>query len=248
LAIFYAPKLGWDSPSITTFFFDDNFYVGPGKPGSGNVVIQTREVDDFTSIKMDYFGQVTVTQGKTTSVKVEAEDNVLPGLQTRVRNDTLEIFYQAENREYIRPTKPVKITIVVKDLKEVDFGSAGDFTINGIKTDSLDVSVSGAGNLKLNDLVTKNLSVDLSGAGTMTASGETDNLDLTISGVGGLNGKELHSKTAQVQLSGAGGATVWVDDKLDAQVSGVGSVNYYGSPDVTKQVSGVGGVSKSGDK
>ncbi|HSO10792.1 MAG TPA: DUF5668 domain-containing protein, partial [Anaerolineales bacterium] len=52
LAIMYAPKLGWDNPSVNTVFVDDGFYIGPSKPGSGNVVTETRKVSDFTAIEM----------------------------------------------------------------------------------------------------------------------------------------------------------------------------------------------------
>jgi len=247
-AVLYAPQLGWDNPSVNAIFVDGDVYFGPSEPGSGNVVTQTREVEDFTAVEMDYPAQITVTQGDSVSVKIEAEDNVLPGLRTRVRNDTLEIDYKAEDGEHVNPTKAVKITIVVKDLKEVDFGSAGDLTLNGIETDELNISVSGAGNLEVNDLAAKEFTVNLSGAGSMYADGEADDFKLTISGFGSFNGKDLHSKTTRVNLSGAGSATVWVEDDLDATISGAGSVNYYGSPSVTKHVSGVGSVSKSGDK
>ena len=249
LSILYAPQIGWDSPSMSTIFFDSNdFYTGPSIRGSGNVVSQTREVSDFTAIEMGYPAQVTVTQGESVSVKIEAEDNVLPGLQTRIRNNRLEIFYMVEDGEHVRPTKAVKITIVVKDLKEVDFGSAGDLTLNGIESDNLEISLSGAGNLKVNDLVAKNFSIDLSGAGSMSVNGEADDLRLNISGFGSFNGKDLHTINATVDMSGAGSATVWVEGELDANVSGVGSVNYYGSPSVSKNVSGIGSISRSGDK
>jgi hypothetical protein len=248
-AVMNAPQLGWDSPSMGFVYFDDNsMYVGPGEPGSGNVETETREAGDFTSIEVDYPAQVFIAQGNATSIKVEAEDNVLPGLQTRIRDDKLDIFYKAEDGEHVRPTKAVKITIVVEDLKDIEFDSAGELTIDGLETDELNVSISGAGNLKLDDIATKNLHVDLSGAGSMTASGSTDEFRLTISGFGSFNGKDLQTQTADVDLSGAGSATVWVEDQLDATISGAGSVNYYGSPSVSKQVSGVGGVSRSGEK
>lgn len=243
-----APQLGWDTPSMNAIFVDGDMYIGPSEPGSGKVITQTREVNDFTAIEVDYPAQITVVQGDSVSVKIEAEDNVLPGLRTRVRNDTLEIDYKAEEGEHVNPTKTVKITVVVKDLKDIDFDSAGDLTLNGIETDELDISVSGAGNLKVNELTARTFSVDLSGAGSMSADGEVDDFQLNISGFGSFNGKDLHSQTARVNLSGAGSATVWVEDDLDATISGAGSVNYYGSPSVSKQVSGVGNVSKSGDK
>ena len=168
--------------------------------------------------------------------------------KTEVDGDTLHIFYKVENGKHVRPTKPVKITIVVKDLKDVNFDGAGELTIDGLETDELNFSASGAGNLKLNEIAVKNLSVTLSGAGNVTASGTADNLDLTISGVGKFDGKDLHSQVASANLSGVGSATVWVEDELDAEISGAGSVNYYGSATVTRQVSGIGSVNHMGDQ
>lgn len=248
LAILYAPKLGWANPSMVYVWGDNDFYVGPTEPGSGKVITQSRKVSSFDSIEVSYPAQVFVSQGSSESVKIEADDNVLPGLKTEVRGDTLEIFYRVEGGKHVRPTKPVKITIVVKDLKAVNFDGAGELTIDGLETAELNISASGAGNLELNELAVQNLSVSLSGAGNVTASGTADNLDLTISGVGKFDGKDLHSQVASASLSGVGSATVWVDDELDAEISGAGSVNYYGSADVSKEISGIGGVNHVGNK
>ena len=244
-AILYAPRMGWDNPPVGYVFSGNEFYIGPTERGSGVMKTETRKVESFHAVEVSYPAQVFISQGGAESLKIEADDNILPGLQTRVRNNRLEIFYKVEEGRAVRPTKPVRITIVVRDLDEVDFESAGKLDIEGIKTDSLDVSVSGAGDLKLKDIAVKNLSVNLSGAGSMAASGTADDLSLNISGFGSFNGKELHGKTADVDLSGAGSATVWVDERLDAGISGAGSINYYGSPAVSKNISGVGGVTQS---
>ena len=250
LAILYAPKMGWDNPSMTGIvnFGDNDFNFGPGKPGSGSVISETRQVSGFNAIELDYPAQVFISQGSAESLKIEAEDNLLPGLQTEVRGNALRIFYKAAEGERVNPTKMVKITIVVKDLQDVELNSAGELTIDGLETDKLDVSLSGAGNLKLNEIAVDDLLVSLSGAGSTTASGTADNLRVIISGFGDFDGSDLHSQTADVNISGAGSANLWVDEELDATISGAGSVNYYGSPTVTKQISGVGNISKSGDK
>jgi hypothetical protein len=248
LAIIFAPSFGWDNPSMNMFMFDGHGFFGRGEPGSGNVIIDTREVEDFHAIGVDYPAEVVVTQGPSVSVEVEGDDNLLPGLQTQVRNGTLEIFYKAENGEWVNPSQLVKITIVVEELDLVDIHNAGNLSLEGIKSDELRMDVSGAGNLEMNDIDVDMLSIDLSGAGNVVASGRADDFDLSISGFGNFNGKDLHTKTAEVNMSGAGSATVWVDDELDANISGAGSVNYYGSPDVSRRVSGVGSVSRSGDK
>lgn len=247
VAILYAPQMGWDNAPLGYTFNGNQLYVGPTEKGSGNMTTQTREVSDFHAVEVSYPANVFISQGTSESLKIEAEDNLLPGLQTRVRNNTLEIFYKTDDRKAVRPTKPVTITIIVKNLDRVDFESAGKLDITGIKTDSLTVSVSGAGDLKMKQIALQSLAVNLSGAGSMSGAGTTDKLDLNISGFGSFEGKELSSKDATVQLSGAGSATVRAADTLDTEISGAGSVRYYGSPKVTKQISGVGDVKQAGD-
>jgi hypothetical protein len=250
LAIVYAPKLGWANPAMGFVHWGGNnaAFFGPSESGSGKVKSQVREVSDFHAIEVDYPAQITIIQGEAVSVKVEAEDNVLPGLITQVKNGTLNIAYKPENGKYINTTKIVKITIVVKNLDDVQFSSAGELTINGLKTDALNFSLNGAGKVTFNEVTIKDLKLDLSGAGSLDANGTADNLDLNISGFGSFNGADLRGKTASVDISGAGSATVWADDKLDATVSGAGSVDYYGSPAVTKNINGVGSVNSKGTK
>jgi hypothetical protein len=244
LAILYAPRLGWDNPSMASF---GDAFVGPSVRGSGNIASKTRKVSGFSAIRVDYPARIFISQGTTESLKIEADDNVLPGLKTEVKNNELHVFYKKDGAQRVTPTKTVVITIIVKDLQAVNFSSAGDLTIDGLKSNDLDISLSGAGDIKLNDVTLKDLSVNLSGAGSMTASGTADDLSLNISGFGDFKAKQLQSKTASVNISGAGSATVSTEDKLSADISGAGSVHYYGSPTVTKNVNGVGSVTQSQD-
>jgi hypothetical protein len=248
LAIFFAPQLGWSRPAMTFIGSDGDWFVGPSERGSGKIIAETRDVSDFDAIEVSYPAEVLIRQGTTESLEIEADDNLLPNLKTEVRNGKLEIFYRREDGKHVNPTKTPRITIVVKDLADVDFNSAGELTIEKLKTDNLDVSLSGAGNLNLEQVQLKGLGVSLSGAGSMTASGSAEDLDMNISGFGDFKGADLHSQVARVNISGAGSATVWVDDDLTAGISGAGSISYYGSASVTKDISGVGGVDHIGNK
>src|SRR5215204_6504636 len=119
LAILNAPRFGWASPSMGFVSWDnDGAYFGATDPGSGVIKSQTREVNDFHAIEIEYPAQITITQGKAASVKIEAEDNVLPGLITQVRDGKLNIFYKSDDDKRVNPTKVVKITIVVKNLDD----------------------------------------------------------------------------------------------------------------------------------
>jgi hypothetical protein len=244
LAILYAPQMNWNRPSaMISWDGDGEAFFGPGVRGSGNILDENRDVTSFDSLRVDYPATVRISQGSAESLKIEAEDNLLPGLKTEVKNGELRIYYKSNDGEHVNPTKTPVITIVVKELQSIDFSSAGELVVNGLDSDDLNISLDGAGNIELNNIAVEGLDVNLSGAGSATASGTADDLKVSISGFGDFNGKDLQSKTATVSISGAGEATVWAEDDLDASISGAGSVSYYGSPaNVRKQISGVGGV------
>ena len=241
-AVLYAPQLGWaGAPSMG---FGPDF--GGGIQGSGEIESETREVQKFLAVSIDYPADVIIQQGKVESVKLEADDNLLSQLTTEVNDETLVIENKEESwSKRVKPTERVKITIIVKDLHQIEFSSAGILRVDGLKTDELSVSLNGAGEMSLNNLDVNKLESRLSGAGNIKANGTADELDLRISGVGSFEAPELQSMVASVRISGAGSATVRVEDDLTARVSGAGSVKYYGSPNLDEDVSGAGSVSQA---
>ena len=250
MAVVYAPQLGWDNaPSWGWGVWDFDPGIGGSIAGSGVVETEFHQFPEFNSIAVEYPADITVQQGKSEELEIEAEDNLLPQLSAEVRNGTLYLENTERNwRDRVNPTKPVRVTITVVKLNHVQFPTAGKMLIDGLETDSLAISVSGAGDVTLTDLDAGNLEVNLSGAGNIHTDGVTEKLHLSISGLGNFNGDELQSQEAEVRISGAGSASVWVENELDASISGAGSINYYGNPAVSKSVSGVGSVTRVGDK
>jgi len=257
LAVVFAAPLGWNKVSSWSCLIGDTpsqgclINVGPvGKlPGSGVVKTESRSVDAFTSVSVDYPADVVIRQGPSQSVSVEAEDNLLPQLATRVSGGTLfiEDSEPLQSRR-VSPTRPVRVTLTVTDLHDLNASSAGTISLDGLQTDSLQLSASGAGSVTLSRLDLGSLSVNLSGAGSVTADGRAGSLNLGISGFGSFEGANLAVQKAGVHISGAGSAAVWAKDELEADISGLGSVNYYGSPTVRQEVSGLGGVNHAGNK
>jgi hypothetical protein len=244
-AVIFAPQLGWTSGSA---LWNMNVDVRGSVPGSGNVATETRAVQDFLTISIEYPAEIVVQQGKSESVKVEADDNLLPQLTTEVRGGTL--FIENNERDWskrVNPAKQVKITITVKDLHEIDFSSAGKLLVKGLKTDDLKIVLSGAGDVTLSGINVRQFESVLSGAGNIQAEGVADDIRLTISGFGSFEAPDLASLTADVHITGAGNTVVRVKNELTATVSGAGSVDYYGSPHVVKNISGAGSVNHAGD-
>jgi hypothetical protein len=250
LAIVYAPQLGWnDPPSWGWDLWDISPDIGGAVAGSGVVSSESYQVEEFNAISIEYPAEITIRQGRSESVEIEAEDNLLPQLGVVVRGGTLHIQNTERNwRERVNPSEPVLISITVVELNRVQFPTAGKMQIEGVETDSLSVSVSGAGDVTLTDLAAETLEVNLSGAGNIGAQGEGESLQLAISGLGNFNGGDLKSQDVRVQISGAGSATVWAERTLEANISGAGSIDYYGDPQVTERISGVGSVRKARNK
>jgi hypothetical protein len=244
-AVVFAPQLNWTSP-VWNLGTDHSF--GGGVRGSGTLLSESRPVQGFTAVSIQYPAEVLIQQGNTESVKIEAENNLVAQLSTDVEMGTLVIRNKVTSwQQRVNPTKTVHITIVVKNLDNIDLPSAGSVQIERLETKLLNVRLSGTGDLKIDQLSAESMDCSLSGVGSVTASGTINDLKLVISGVGSFDGAKLISKNADARVSGAGSATVHPSVKLTAQMSGTGSIKYYGSPEVSKQISGLGSVEKIGE-
>jgi len=245
-AILFAPQLGWTTPQWDMGF--TNNFEGGGMSGSGNVVTESRKVQGITAVSIEFPAEVLIQQGSTESVRIEAEDNLLVQLGSNVEQGTLVIRNTENNwNKRVRPTKTVHITIMVKDLEQIDLSSAGTVNVEALETKALTINLSGTGSMTIDKLSTARLDLSLSGVGSITAKGTASDIHLAISGLGSLDGADLVSKSAQAQLSGAGSAILRTSDSLDAEISGTGSIKYYGSPSIHQQVSGLGSVDKIGE-
>jgi len=217
--------------------------------GSGNVITQSRPVSNFDSATLSGVGDITITQGDTESLTVEAEDNVMPHITTEVINRRLNIGF--DNQDWatmIHPTKPIKFNLSLKNLSVLEVSGTGNVQAASIKTDRLNTRVSGAGNIRIDRLEATSLNTTLSGAGNVEVAGQVTNQDSSMTGLGNMKADNLKSQMARVTVSGAGSATIWAQESLDVTISGAGSVKYFGSPKVTQRITGVGDISYLGSK
>lgn len=248
LSVIFAGQLGWNR--VPSYSIEGTSFLSVGaERGSGHVVTQNRPVEGFSRIHISYPADVLIRQGTLESLTIEAEDNVAASIRTRVSNDVLEIDGVPGQNVFVTPTRPVNVTITAKDLRDLVLDSAGQVTVQGLKTDALSTNLNGAGSMTFDNLQIKSLDANLSGVGSLHASGTATSVNCRVDGMGSFDGEALHSQSAVVALDGLGSATVWVDSSLNAQVNGLGSVNYFGNPQqLSKSVNGLGTVHYMGAK
>jgi len=191
-----------------------------GVRGSGVRKTEQRDLPVFNAIETSGVFDVEVNCQKPASFEVEADDNILPLVETEVRDGVLRV----------RTTKGyssrggIIVRINVPDLASVSSTGAGKFNISNLKNDKFEIQSTGAA--------------------TVVASGQSKSLKIGSTGAGKIDAHDLRASDADVNVTGAAGVDVYATDELDVTVSGAGRVTYTGNPKVNKKVSGAGQVVK----
>jgi hypothetical protein len=187
--------------------------------GSGTKASETRQLAAFDQIEIRGAADVDVTVGQQPQlVTVEADDNVLPILETSVRGSTLVI----SSRENYRPRTPVHVTVVIPSL--------------------VGASVSGSGSVRATGVKSSSFAIDISGSGDVKAEGTSDSIKVDVAGSGSVDATRLTATSADVTISGSGGVALRANGSLNASIAGSGDVRYAGTPQVHTHISGSGSV------
>lgn len=234
--------------------------------GTGNIITETRTVDNFEQLSLSIHADVILTQGKETSLQIEAEDDLIDKIQTTVRNGELSIELKRGFLS-LSPTKPIKIYVTMQDITGLDIQASGDIVASEINTHSLNLQISGSGNMDIEGITTDALNIDISGSGDAeidAVTADTLNIDISgsgdieinegatteqttrISGSGGYHAKEVQGEVAFIRISGSGNVETWVQESLEVNISGSGDVSYYGRPNVTQNIYGSGSIRNLG--
>ena len=97
---------------ITLIIFQSCFYDDSEKiSGNGNVVKQDREVSSFNSINASGVFNIYFAQGDKESLVVEADENLIPYLETKVEDNTLFIDVKKHINIIYRRSYRMKLTI-----------------------------------------------------------------------------------------------------------------------------------------
>ena len=203
---------------IIIIFFIKNNLTKNNIQGSGNIISESRELNNFTSIILLGSIDVNIKTSESNNCVVVADDNLIPYIKTEVVNNKLNISL---NESYASEEKLV-VNINTPNYDEV--------------------SLSGSGNINILDFKNNNLSLNISGSGNITGNGEVETLVVKINGSGNLMSKEIKSKFATITINGSGDAEVFASDSISAKINGSGNIEYFGNPEIVDSI-----INGSGD-
>ncbi|MBB5205717.1 hypothetical protein HNQ51_003044 [Inhella inkyongensis] len=211
---------------------------GQRAKGSGQLVDRARSVAPFTRVRVDGPLDVHLHAAAAEGLRVQADDNIEPLIQTSVEGDTLVIGVRAGASFSSRQS--LRVAVDFKRLQGLMVRGSGDVRLDQYKGDRLELDMSGSGDVAVGLVEARELSARLSGSGDLRVAGAVERQDFHLSGSGDVDAASLSGQQVRAKLSGSGDLRLGVAQELDADLSGSGDLAYAGRPKVKSQVSGSG--------
>ncbi|MEJ7674068.1 MAG: head GIN domain-containing protein [Chitinophagaceae bacterium] len=207
--------------------------------GSGNIVTQTRNLNQFEGVKTSGSIDIEVMNDERQFVKIEADDNIVPYIITKVEDGMLDVHLKSRLMYH---NINAKVYVSAPSLTRLIVSGSGSTISKGTLTDAdkIEIKVSGSGGIDAN-IDAPSIVADVSGSGTINLRGRTKDFNSSISGSGDIKCNKLLSENTTVSVTGSGTAHVFASVHLLAKVTGSGDIYYSGnppSPEIRKTGSG----------
>ena len=195
--------------------------------GSGNVVTQEEAISGFDKVEVSHTFNVDISQGKTFSVVVRIDDNLLQYLQVVKQGSTLKIGLKTDR---ISRDSTLEAEVILPELTGLNLSGASHANITGLKsTKDISFDLSAASTLR-GDIEAGDISIGLSDSSSITLTGSGQDLTIDAKGSSQLDLADLPVVNASVSLSDASTATVNASGRLDVDASDASEVYYLGDP------------------
>lgn len=206
----------------------------------GPTKTEQRDLSGFTGVDAGGVFDITITPATEYSVSIEAGEQLLPLIETKVSKDTLKIKFDRS----VNNVNDVKVMIGMPELNHVDMSGASSLQVEqGFESERFSVDLSGAASSSI-DIAVNKLLVDLSGAADLELAGKAYTLQLDASGAAEISAEDMVVRDAQVDLSGASEIDLNVTGELVVDASGASDVNCIGRPQSTRvDTSGMSDIS-----
>jgi hypothetical protein len=219
----------------------DSDSFGKSITGSGNVSTESRNVSgDFKSVKVSNAIDLIIEQSDKTEISVEADDNLLNEITTKVENGVLIVackyssFVNVESR---------KVTVKMPVIEALEASSAATIkSTNTLKGETIFIKSSSAADLNIS-LEYDAISCKSSSGSSITIDGKALRLATTTSSGSTIDANHLLVNEVTAKASSGGSISVHPIVNLDAKASSGGSITYNIVPkSVQKRTSSGGSI------
>lgn len=210
--------------------------------GSGNIVTETRQAGSFDAISVGGSFEVEVKIGAVTSVMVEADDNIIKYIETKVSGNTLKI-----NTEDLHNYSDVhmKVFITVPSLSSIKASGSAEVVADNILTNSSKITFKASSSSSIKaEVDAPEIETGASSSATIFLTGKTKTHKAEASSSSDIRTFGLLAENTTANVSSSANIEVHASVNLNARASSSGSIEYKGAATVTKSESSSGSVSK----
>ncbi len=204
--------------------------LGPfqGIKGSGNIVEEAREVPEFHAFQVGGAMHATVGYAETPSLKLRADDNILPLIKTEVRDGRLVVW--VDSKGGVSSSKPIEVVALTPKLEAVAAHGASMIQAAATPGEKFRAEASGASEVSVRDIDAGALDAEASGASTLTVIGQAKTVNVSSSGASTVEATQLAAESVRLDVSGSSRAEVRASDSARGSASGASDVTVEGAP------------------
>ena len=210
--------------------------------GSGNIVTETRNTGSFDAVSVGGSFDVEVKMGDALSVVVEADDNIIKFIETKVSGNTLKI-----RTEGLHSYSDVhmKVYVTVPSLRAISASASAEVVGENILkgSEKLTFKDSSSASIKA-EVDAPEIETEANSSASISLTGKTRNHKAEASSSADINTFELLSENTTASASSSADIKVHASVSLNAHASSSGTVEYKGAATVTKSESSSGSVEK----
>lgn len=206
-------------------FLSSCYFPGSIK-GNGNVVEETRDVEEFSKISVSRGMNVYISQGTTNKVLVKADENLLKVIDTYVDHGTLKVTAL----KGIRNATSNKVYVTVTDINYIKSTSGSNvFTEDSLRVENLEIKSTAGSNVHLT-LLAENLNISAAAGSNIFLEGTAKSVSIKASSGANIKAGDLQTETCDAKVSS--GANIWLKVKngFKAKASSGGNIWYAGEP------------------
>jgi len=227
-------KIGLIGVALALTTLSGCYYFGPCLNGSGPVISEEREIEDFTGVVNTGSFDLYITRADHFSVEVISQENLLPIIETYVSGNTLIV--KTENDVCYRSDSPVEVFVSMPETELLRLTGSGRVFADVVEIVEAEVSNSGSGRMEIDSIMAESGLLSNSGSGSVAVSYlYLNEADFVQSGSGAILCGTL-SGTREVDMrhssSGRITATIVEGIVLDAILSGSGRLELAGAVEV----------------
>lgn len=206
--------------------------------GEGSIQTETRDLDEFKNIALDFSADVTVVKGQSAKAEIETYENLLAKIKTRTSGDELKLTSDG----CITAGKKVKVKITLPELEGLEINGSGNISVpDTFMVDKIHLEINGSGDINAT-LVAAKVESEIHGSGNIILTGSANINNIEILGSGDIKAGDLPCNESDIEVNGSGDVYVYAIKSLDVKVNGSGTVHYKGKPEVNSRVNGSGKV------